>query len=74
MTDQEKMKFIEDAIKHIFNKPTKYPILESDNLLDLGLDSLDIVELQMYYEDKTNQILNTDSRVVTVKDLMLLMK
>jgi acyl carrier protein len=74
MTDQEKIKFIEEAIRNIFNKPTKSPILESDNLLDLGLDSLDIVELQMYYEDKTNQMLNTDPRVVTVKDLMLLMK
>ena len=48
MNDQEKIKFIKEAILKISNKDIK--INSQDVLLDMGLDSLDIVELQIYYE------------------------
>ena len=50
------------------------PLAPSSNLLELGLDSLDIVELQMYYEEQYNVETSTDSTVSTVQDLMNLMK
>jgi acyl carrier protein len=74
MTDQEKLEFIAQSIKTLFNKATRDEIKPSDVLLELGLDSLDIVELQMHYEDKTGEMTATDSRVVTVSDMMALMK
>jgi acyl carrier protein len=74
MTDQEKLDFIKQAIKTLFNKQTRDEIKPEDVLLELGLDSLDIVELQMHYEDKTGVMTETDSRVVTVADMMALMQ
>lgn len=71
MKDAEKIKFIQSAVEHLFDKSVK--IEPGDNLLDLGLDSLDIVELQMYYEDEFNTIIESDESPITVKDLMGLM-
>lgn len=73
MNNQEKIEFIKNAIKKLFDKDVS-TLSETDNLLDLSLDSLDIVELQMYYEDETGYELPTDSTIVTVKDLMEIMK
>lgn len=72
MTDQEKIKFIEDAIAKLFKKTVS--LNPSDKLLDLSLDSLDTVELQMYYEEVTGIETMADSAVITVSDLMALMK
>jgi len=72
MTDAEKIKFIEDAILHLFKKTVS--LKTDDNLLDLSLDSLEIVELQMYYEETTGIETDPDSSVVTVNDMMALMK
>jgi acyl carrier protein len=72
MTDAEKIKFIEDAISHLFKKTMN--IKPSDNLLELSLDSLEIVELQMYYEEVTGIEMDADSTVVKVSDMMALMK
>jgi acyl carrier protein len=74
MTDLEKIEFIENAISMLFKKSNKHVITPESNLLDIGLDSLDIVELQMYYEEQTNNLISSDSRISTVKDLMELMK
>ena len=74
MTETEKLEFLETAIKSVFNKKLKSPISPEDRVLDIGLDSLDTVELQMYYEDKTQHEISTTARIYTVKDLMVLMK
>ena len=73
MTDSGKLEFITKAISEIFGKDVK-GISPSDRLLDLGLDSLDIVELQMYYEDEMNTDIETDKVLFTVSDLMSVMK
>ena len=72
MTDQEKIQFIEKAILKICKKEIQ--LTEEIDLKDVGLDSLEIVELQMFYEDelKVHMPESTDP-VNTVKDLMKLM-
>jgi len=72
MTDGEKIKFIEDAILTLMKKTIK--LKPTDNLIDMSLDSLEIVELQMYYEEMTGHELNSDVTIVTVSDLMAIMK
>lgn len=74
MTDQEKLDFLNSAIRSQFNKSPKIEITPDARLLDIGLDSLDIVELQMYYEEVHGVETATDARVVFVRDLMALMK
>jgi len=72
MTDQEKIEFLQTAIKELFNRSVN---ISPDNLLiDLKLDSLDIVELQVYYEEQSGIELSDDTKLVTVKNLMDLMK
>ena len=44
-----------------------------DVLIDLGLDSLDIVEIQLLYEETFKIELPDNLKVSTVKDLMDLM-
>jgi acyl carrier protein len=46
----------------------------TDNLIDMSLDSLEIVELQMYYEEMTGHELNPDVTIISVSDLMAIMK
>ena len=72
MTDQEKIKFIEDAVLKLFKKTIK--LAPHDNLLDMGLDSLDTVELQVYYEEVVGTEVCNDAKIITVADLMALMK
>jgi acyl carrier protein len=72
MNDQEKIKFIKEAILKISNKDVK--INPQDVLLDMGLDSLDIVELQIYYEETTGNEISDDVLITTVEDLMKVMK
>lgn len=74
MTDQEKLDFLTTAITTIFKKSPTSPLTPESVLLDIGLDSLDVVELQMYYEEQYNVETSTDSRVSTIRDLMNLMK
>lgn len=73
MTDQEKLDFLTKAVTELFRKDLKTELTPETVLLDIGLDSLDIVELQMYYEEQYNVETSTDSRVVKVQDLMKLM-
>ena len=72
MTDQEKIQFIEDAVLKLFKKKIK--ISKTDILLDIGLDSLDTVELQVNYEEATATEVSNDVKVITVADLMAIMK
>ena len=72
MTDQEKIKFIEDTVLTLFKKAIK--LSPTDNLLAVGLDSLDVVELQVYYEEVTGNEVNDDAKASTVAELMSLMK
>ena len=74
MTDQEKLDFLKNAITTLFKKNPKVEITPEASLLDIGLDSLDIVELQMHYEEVHGVETATDARVKYVKDLMALMK
>jgi acyl carrier protein len=51
--------------------PTTTEIDEDTVLREIGLDSLDIVELQLYYEEETNEeIPDPEFPIVTVKDLI----
>lgn len=74
MTDSEKIEFIEKAILILTNKILTSKLKPTDILVDLSLDSLDIVELQMYYEETTGHEIESDAVVVTVGELMALMK
>jgi acyl carrier protein len=53
MTDQEKINFITEAFTRLFKK-TPPEINRDMSIMDLGLDSLDIVELQMEFEKQYN--------------------
>lgn len=74
MTDQEKLEFLSSAISTLFKKTFETNIDPNTQLVDIGLDSLDIVELQMYYDEQTGHESATDSKVVTIRDLMDLMQ
>jgi acyl carrier protein len=69
---QEKIDFIRSAIaelKHVSSNQIHINL--TDNLSKFNLDSLDIVELQMMYEDKTGkQTENPTKAVKTVQDLI----
>jgi acyl carrier protein len=73
MTETEKMQFLITAIKELFNKTI--PVLSiDDSFSKLGLDSLDTVELQMYYEDKNGVETKDSSKPIkTIGDLLELM-
>lgn len=69
MTRPETLEFLIIAIKKI--NPAATSITEHSVLADIGLNSLDIVELQMYYEDETNtQVADPTVPLITVKDLL----
>jgi acyl carrier protein len=69
MTRDEKMIFIEEIISTVLKNPVK--ITENMSLIDIGLDSLDIVELQLAYEDKIgHELSNADQSVRTVGELL----
>ena len=73
-TSAEKIEFLKKAIAESKGKVPDV-ITEDTKLLDIGIDSLDAVELQMYYEDATGkETIDTTSPVVTVKDLIDLMQ
>ena len=74
MTEQEKLEFLNSAIAKLFKKTFNTNTDLDTALVDIGLDSLDIVELQMYYDDETGQDSPTDKRVVTLRDLLGLMQ
>ena len=73
MSDIDKIDFLKLAIKEL--KGLDIPDLARDmRLADLKIDSLDAVELQMYYEEKIGvETRDPDKAVITVGDLIDLM-
>jgi acyl carrier protein len=73
MSDNEKLKLLTQfiiTIKRLDNLELTF----STKLVDLSLDSLDIVELQMMYEDSTgNQTVDPTEPILTVGNLLKLM-
>ena len=68
----EKLDFIRSAIAELKNvSVNQIHINLTDNLSKFNLDSLDIVELQMMYEDKTGKQTDNPTKAVnTVQDLI----
>lgn len=73
MTDDQKIDFLKSAIKEL--KGSDIADMNRDmRLTDLKIDSLDAVELQMYYEEKTGvESQDPTKPVITVGDLIDLM-
>jgi acyl carrier protein len=72
MTESEKLAFLENSIEKLFNQ--KLALSLDDDLNDLGLDSLDIIELQLHYEESTDHTIPDNvPPVKTVQDLINLM-
>lgn len=69
-----KLNFLTEAIKTIKGSVPEAPINLDTVLQDIKIDSLDAVELQMYYEEKTGvETLDPKKPVKTVGDLIELM-
>lgn len=74
MDTNEKLKFLKLAIIDIKRSKIGIDFTENTKLRDLGLDSLDAVELQMYYEEKTQRTtIDPAGPINTVKDLLDIM-
>ena len=70
MTDQEKIDFLKSSIQKLFKKEPP-EITRDMQLPDLGLDRLDIVELQMAFEKEYNvEIPDPEDVIVTVGNLI----
>jgi len=72
-TREEKLAFIKKNIEKL-KGTTISDFTEDTNLLTLGLDSLNVVELQMEYEEATGHELDPDVTITTVRSLVDLMK
>ena len=72
MTDQEKLDFILETLQKVIKKDINSITPELTLTDDLGLDSLDIVEIQIHYEDTFN-VRTEDSQVYNIQGLMDLM-
>lgn len=71
-TEEEKLEFMQHAVDKLFK--IKFKLNLSDNLYDLGIDSLDIVELQIHYEETFNvQLPDIHKPNVYVSDIINLM-
>lgn len=72
ITETEKLEFMERSIEKLFN--TKFKLNLGDNLYDLGIDSLDIIELQLNYEETFNvQLPDEHGPITYVSDIIKLM-
>lgn len=68
-----KLDFLSNIIKKI--NPAVGEIYEDTVLSEIGLDSLDIVEIQLYYEEYTNKTIpDPEHPLVTIGDLLNLME
>ena len=74
MNTVDKLNFLAEAIRTIKCTTLDAPISLDTVLEDLKLDSLDAVELQMYYEEKTGvETLDPVKPIKTIGDLIQLM-
>jgi len=72
ITETEKLEFMEQAMEKLFK--IKFKLRLGDNLYDLGIDSLDVVELQLNYEETFNvQLPDEHKPIVYVSDIINLM-
>ena len=72
MTNEEKIKFIESAISKLSRKEVK--VKPTDILADMNIDSMDIIEMQMWYDDEFNTVsAEPTGPIITVLDLMNIM-
>jgi len=71
-TETEKLEFMEQAMKKLFK--IEFKLNMGDNLYDIGIDSLDVVELQLNYEETFDvQLPDTNKSIVYVSDIIKLM-
>jgi acyl carrier protein len=72
MNRERNLQILIESISNLKDIPLEQiKITENTPLKSLELDSLDIVEMQMYYEDKTGiETKDPTSPIVTVKDLL----
>lgn len=74
-TKSDKIKFVKFAIEEMKGASLEKDIDESTELYSLKLDSLDVVELQLFYEEKTGKIAKDPAEpVLTVGQLINLME
>lgn len=76
MTAQEKIDFLKSAMQSlkIIKAGQDLEFTSNTKLADLGVDSLDAIELQMYYEEVTGiETADPTGAVDTVGDLLNLM-
>jgi len=73
MTSEEKLNFILETLQTVIKKDVTSISPEMNLVDDLELDSLDIVEIQIHYEETFNTR-TKDSSVSTIQDLMDLME
>lgn len=72
MNNQEKLDFIKTTIDSRFG--IRGDVSPESNLIELGLDSLDIVELQIYYEEQFScELPDPENPILTIRDLMDIM-
>jgi acyl carrier protein len=72
ITETEKLEFMEQAMEKLFK--IKFKLRLGDNLYDLGIDSLDVVELQLNYEETFNvQLPDNNKPMIYVSDILNLM-
>ena len=72
MTNEEKLAFILETLRTVLRKNIDRISPEMSLVTDLGLDSLDTVELYIHYEEVHGPI-SEDANPKTVKELMDLM-
>jgi len=71
-TEAAKLEFMQQAVDKLFK--IKFKLSLSDNLYDLGIDSLDVIELQLNYEETFNvQLPDMHKPVIYVSDIINLM-
>ncbi len=76
MNNDKKMELLKEGLQAISadSKVDLASVTGSTSLSSLGLDSLDIVELLMYYEEKTGKTIPDPSKdMKTVDDLLKLL-
>ncbi len=72
VTEAEKLEFMQQAVDKLFK--IKFKLNLGDNLYDLGIDSLDVIELQLNYEDTFDvQLPDSHKPLVYVSDIINLM-
>lgn len=71
MTNNEKFEILKELIYKLKSSDNILVIKKNTVLSDLKIDSLDIVELQVMYEEQTGKTIpDPKNPIITVKDLL----